>query len=236
MGPATGPVRLRRLVLPSILVSTLAAGACGFQSYVPQPLDREVVRAALEARDPDAPAVLALRRANGAEPPTWPLARYGFGDLVWVALAGHPDLVEARARVRVAQAGEDVARQRPNPTLRSAFERHSDRDPGDAPWGLALDLDLPLVNRERRAATIEQASLEAQLARIEAAQVAWRLRSRLLASHLEWRDAARQVDLADEGLQLREELVAMVEKRVALGEVDSASASPTDQIRSVGSK
>jgi outer membrane protein TolC len=208
---------LRRLLVGSILASTVAAAACSFQHYVPQPLEREGVRAAIEARDPDAPAVLALRRANGAEPPLWPLARYGFDDLVWVALADHPDLLEARARVRVAQAGGDVSRQRPNPTLRTALERHSDRDPGDAPWGLVLELDLPLVDRERRAATIEQASLAVQLARIDTAQVAWRLRSRLLARHLEWRDAVHEVELADEGLRLREELVAMIEKRIALG-------------------
>lgn len=201
----------------SVSMALLATVGCSFQDYRPSPLDRDGARAAFEARDPDAVAVLDLRRANDAVPPGWPLARYGFADLVWVALADHPELVEARARVRLAEAAEGVARQRPNPSVRAALERHSDRDPGDRPWGLALDLDLPMVRGERRASSLEQASVAAQIARIDAAQVAWRLRSRLRASHLEWRDAVRQARLADDELRWRQELVAMVDKRVALG-------------------
>lgn len=223
-------MRLRRgLSLPIVLGTILGAG-CTFQTYRAAPVDRETLVAAYEARDPDAPAIRDFRRERGAEPEAWPLVRWGFGDLAWLAWEGHPDLVAAQSQARVGEAGIAVASRRLNPSLRFTPEHHRDRDPGDRPWGLALDLDVPVVTANKRGIAREQAELAAQIARIDAAQVAWQVRSRLRARYVEWVDAQRDRESTAEEVRLREEVVALMDRRVELGHAASVDAAP-DRLR-----
>ncbi len=198
--------------------------ACVFQSYQPAPVDRDGMAAEHEAHDPGDEMIREFRRQRGAEPASWPPARWSFDDLVWLAWYGHPDLVAARSHARVGEAGIAVASRRLNPSLRFTPEHHRDRDPGQQPWGLSLDLDVPVVTADKRAIVREQAELGAQIAQIDVAQTAWQVRSRLRARYVDWVDAQRELGSFDDEVRLREEVTALMDRRVELGHAAVADA------------
>lgn len=181
----------------------LLVTACATQKYEPSPLQPQQAMEAFAAR--------SLSDAGLGEPSSW-----GLTELTKAALRLHPDLNVARAQWRAAQASEKTAAEKPNPTLSAGSEHHSQHK-GVTPWTLGLGIDIPIEAQGKREARIAQAQALSEVARLDIAQVAWNVRSRLRARFLELYEIAQQVEQLQKEENLRNKIVLLLEARVNAG-------------------
>jgi outer membrane protein, heavy metal efflux system len=193
----------------------------GCATYHPKPLFPSQTAASFEARTLDS---LDLKKHLGTnldrEIAPWPPVSWDFSMLVLAALYYHPDLDVARAKWGVAQAGVITAKQHPNPTI--GFTPQYDINPGSgipSPWILDFKLDIPIETAGKRGYRIAQANHLVEAARLNVAATAWQVRSRLRASLLNLFWAGQLVLAIERQISIQEDLVKLMEKRLAVGEV-----------------
>ncbi|MHB8166813.1 MAG: hypothetical protein ACYDDT_08595, partial [Sulfuricella sp.] len=124
--------RFSRIAAPLFLLVTALAGCA---SYAPRPLSPQASAAAFEARsltDPGLENYLAAHLHRAV--PTEPSHTWDFDRLTLAALYYHPDLGVTRAQQSVAEAGVQVSRQRPNPSLNFTPAYNADAVAGMSPW------------------------------------------------------------------------------------------------------
>lgn len=203
---------------------SLIAG-CSFQSYQAQPLDPVASSAELLAHDPRRDDFMAYLKLQGYADEQLPPAHWGLSELTYSALYFHPDLDVSRATWRRALAEEQLAGRRRNPGIATTTEHHSRTTDGVSPWTLGLVIDIPLQHPDKRRASINQASNLTTAARIEIAETAWHVRSRLHASWIDYQAATAQIALLERELTAREEISAMIETRKRAGMATSIEVS-----------
>jgi len=200
----------------AVLLPVLLAG-CAFQSYEAKPVPSAGDVARFESRRMDDPALREFMAERGDAQPEWPIRAWRLRELTLLALYYHPDIAVARQRVEVASAATVTAGRRPNPALVPAVASHSRRPDGESPWTIGLQLGLPVVTAGKREARSERAELGLEMARLDLADVAWQVRSRLRARWLNYVAAARATELAETELGVRRELVELLRARLAAG-------------------
>lgn len=185
--------------------------ACATQIYEPRPLEPVQAMESFHAR--------TLADAGLGE-----IAAWGLPELTQAALRLHPDLNVARAQWRAAQAGEITAGQKPNPTISTSGEHHSEHQ-GVSPWTLNLGIDIPIETHGKREARMEQKAALSEAARLEIAQAAWNIRSRVRARLLELYTIKQQAAQLqrEEAMQLN--IVELLEARVNAGMVAGTDLS-----------
>ncbi|MEO8418142.1 MAG: TolC family protein [Methylophilaceae bacterium] len=204
----------------ALFISGLLSG-CAFQAYRPQPIDPAQSAARYQTRDPASAEFRAYLIAQGYPANQLPLKQWGLRELTLSALFFHPQLDVARARWRAAQAGEITAGQRPDPGISGNIQNHSKTDGGISPWTYSLALDIPVETAGKRQARIDRATNLSEAARIEIGQTAWQVRSRLLNSLIEYNASLQQVQILQQELALRNEIVAMLQARFSAGLISS---------------
>ncbi|MHB1618401.1 MAG: TolC family protein [Sulfuricella sp.] len=223
--------RFSRIAAPLFLLVTALAGCA---SYTPRPLSPQATAAAFENRTLTAPGLenyLAahLSRAVPASPsPSW-----DFDKLTLAALYYQPDLGVARAQQSVAEAGVQVSRQRPNPSLNFTPAYNADAVAGMSPWILGWVLNFPIETAGRRGYRETQAAYQRDAARFHLAEVAWQVRSQVRSRMLDYDAALREQAILKQTRDLRENLLAAMQRRLAAGEaarpeVDTAQATLAD--------
>jgi cobalt-zinc-cadmium efflux system outer membrane protein len=208
----------------AIILSILLSG-CAYQTYSAKPLDIRAIASEFRARDPLGSDFQTYLKSQGYNETELPVQHWRLNTLIYSALYFHPDLDVARATWRAAQAEEKVAGQRPNPGISGDIERHSDHDNGISPWTFGLAIDIPIDIAGKRQAGMDRASSLTEAARIEIAESAWKVRSRVHASWIEWENAQRQVNLLDQEHVLRSEIAEMLEARLRAGMASSLELS-----------
>lgn len=193
MNPKTAP----------LLTLVLLLTACATQTYESKPLAPAQVAETFSAR--------TLADAGLGEVTTW-----GLPELTQAALRLHPDLNVARAQWRAVQAGETTAGQKPNPTISTSGEHHSQHQ-GVTPWTLNLGIDIPIETHGKREARMEQAAALSEAARLEIAQAAWNIRSRLRARLLELFAIEQQAAQLEREEAVHQKIVNLLEARVNAG-------------------
>lgn len=223
--------RFNHLLVPLFVVAITLAGCA---SYTPRPLSPQATASAFEARtlsDPGLENYLAahLPRAEQAESPrTWDLNK-----LTLVALYYHPDLMVARTQQAVAEAGVQVSRQRPNPSLTLTPGYNANALAGMSPWILGSMLNFPIETAGRRGYREAQAGDQLDEARFHVAETAWQVRSHVRSSMLDYDAARREAGLLEQTLALRKNQLQAMQRRLAAGEagqpeVDAAQATLAD--------
>lgn len=223
--------RFSRCAVPLFLLVTALSGCA---SYVPRPLSPQASAAAFEDRsltDPGLENYLAAhlpRAVPAGSSHTW-----DFDRLTLVALYYHPDLGVARAQQNVAVAGVQVSRQRPNPSLGFTPEYNVDAVTGMSPWILGWVLNFPIETAGRRGYRETQAAYQRDAARFHLAEVAWQVRSHVRSRMLAYDAALREQAILKQTLDLRENLLQAMQRRLATGEaarpeVDAAQAALAD--------
>lgn len=207
----------RALSAAVAIAAAISGLGCATRPYQPAPLDTELARRAFEAREPNDPALRELMNANGVATGQWPLRRWSVEHLDWLAIYQNPALSAATAQVLAARAAPAAAAPRLNPSLRVTPELHRDRPDGAKPWGLGLELDVPVMAASRREALTEQAALTIRLAELERAQLSWQIRGQVRDRYLNWVMTHDQLTLARRELALLAELNQLFEKRLSLG-------------------
>jgi outer membrane protein TolC len=184
---------------------------CATQTYEPKPLEPAQVAESFRAR--------SLADAGLGEVTSW-----GLPELTQAALRLHPDLNVARAQWRAMQAGEITAGQKPNPTLSTSGEHHSQHQ-GVSPWTLNLGINIPFETHGKREARMEQAAALSAAARLEIAQTAWDIRSRLRARLLDAYLMQQKSAQLQREMNIRAQIVALLEARLAAGLVGGTDLS-----------
>ncbi len=215
---------LATLKLSSLVFAAFLSG-CTFQIYTAKPLDLNAITSELRARDPMSTDFEAFLRNQGYADNQFPLKSWGLNELTYSALYFHPDLDVARATWRASVAAERTAGQRPNPVISVDTERHSETSGGISPWLFGLAIDIPLETGGKRQARIDRATSLSEAARIEIAQTAWKVRSRVHASWITYQASAAQSHLLEEELALRSEIVEMIEARLRAGMASSLEST-----------
>lgn len=193
----------------------LVFGCVGYQR---QPIDPERMASAFESRRLRDPGLREyMQRLQDRLDRPWPPERLDLASLTWIAYYFHPDLDVARAKVALGDAGITTAEGRPNPTVRVLSQRDVLVE-GTTPWTLGLSLDIPIETAGKRGYRIKAAEQLAAGARLDLANVAWAVRSRVRARLAELTLLQEEMNLLDEEAKLQRELVQMLERRLQLGE------------------
>lgn len=191
---------------------------CGCAHYQPQPVSVAANAAALEARSIDAPAVRQLIEQKHPEAAAnWPPSRWTPEMLTLAAIAVHPDLDVARAELDVARAALRTAAQRPNPAVNAGFE-HKATGGNGRPWVTTLSLDVPIEMAGKRGARMGQAKALVAAAAADADQAVWIVRTRAANAAVDLATSEKLAELRRAEVSLREEIVAMLAKRLEAGE------------------
>lgn len=196
----------------------LIISGCGFQRYHPQPLDPVQRMQEYRAHDPNSEVFRAYLESQGYSAEQWPIARWGIRELTLSALFFHPQLDVARAQLRASQAREVTAGQRLDPSASGTLGSSED---DEAPWIYSLGLDIPIQTANKRELNLEYARSLSEAARIEIGQTAWQVRSRLLASWIDYHAASQQAVVLQQEVDTRKEITDMLEKRLEVGMISS---------------
>ena len=199
----------------------LAASGCAGPAVHPpsQPIEPIATAAKIEARRlSDA----GLRSFAGARPEfrdrSFPPAAWDLPSLAVAALYFTSTPAEAEAKVEEAKAAEITAGARPNPTFSFSPEVVLGSFSGVSPWTLGFALDVPIETAGKRGTRVVRACRATAVARLGAAEAAWRVRSRLRAALVDLLLAERKSDLAGREADLRAKYLDLVAKRFKVGE------------------
>ena len=217
-------VVLHRIVFAGCL-SVLLAGCA---SYHPQPVSPNDNASALDSRTLDDQRLqkfiaVELDRSGKADPPpAWDLST-----LTLAAIYYHPDIAIAHAKLVGAEAAVITARQRPNPALSITNVFGQAVVAGAAiPAGAAAVTVGPVVDflietfgkREDRTARAQHL---ADSARWDLATAGWQVRAHVRTSLLNLWAAQQRLALTHRQLDLQDQLVGLLEQRLAAGEASS---------------
>lgn len=198
----------------------LLAVLSGCTAFHPRPITPVQTASAFEARTLDNPGLKAFLEHNlHHEVAPWPPGSWDLLMLTLAAFYYHPDLDVARAQWGVAEAGIITARGRPNPSVGTTPGYNSDAAGGVSPWILGFALDLPIEIAGKRGYRIAQARQLSESARLNIATVAWQVRSRLRTALFDLYAAAQTESLLQDQQTVQTELVTVLERRLASGEV-----------------
>jgi outer membrane protein TolC len=197
-------------------IALIAVAGCA--RYQPQPVSAAANVDELVSRSIDAPAVRQLieqKRPDAAV--NWPPSRWTPELLTLAAIALHPDLDVARADWNTARAALRTASERPNPTASAGVE-HKATGGNGSPWVATLSLDVPIETAGKRGARIAQAKALTAAAAADVDQAVWNVRTRAANAAVDLAMAQKLAELRRGEVALREEIVAMLEKRMEAGE------------------
>ncbi|MFO1011251.1 MAG: TolC family protein [Planctomycetota bacterium] len=206
---ARGPRTI--LALPAAL---LFAAACA--TYAPRPLDPARTAAEFRARRLDDPALVAFAKEVLPAGADFPPTAWDPTHLTLVALHENRELAAARARHAAALAGVELADVPPNPTL--GLDSEYTANTGVLPWALGFTFELPIETGGKRAARVEVARREAELARVDVEAAAWNVRSNVRTAFVRFAAAMGEDALARAELALHARRCALLEARVQAGE------------------
>ena len=197
---------------------------CGFRSYLPKPIEPNKIISKLEQRsvtDADFQTFLA---AQNYPINKLPIGLWGEKELSLSALFFHSDLNIARAQWRAAQAGQITAAQRPEIGINVGAANHSQAS-DKSPWTYSLGIDIPIITAGKREAQIAQSAGLSEAARIEIAQTAWKVHSRVAKSLLDYQYSVAQSAILKNEVALRTAIVGMLLKRMDAGMASSIEVS-----------
>lgn len=221
---------IQQLFSRAVVVGMIASGvlllpACGFQTYSAKPIDPAQSLSRYQSVDPNSEAFRRFLAAQDYPVEHFPIDRWGVRELTLAALFYHPQLNVARAQWTAARSAEITAAQRPLPGVSGGVENHSQTDGGVSPWTYSLGIDLPIETAGKRQARIDRALSLSEAARIDIAQNAWLVRSRLVASWIEYNASILQTELLQQELELRKQIVSMLDMRFEAGMISSVERS-----------
>lgn len=209
-----------RVALVAALATMLL---CSCADYQPKPLHPAATAEALESRNLDDPRLrqfIAITSENGGK--SGSLAGWGLTALTLAALYFHPDIKIAQARLAGAEAAIITARERPNPALNFTNNIVEAAvagaiPPAAAPITIGPVIDLVIETGGKREARAAQAQDLAEAARWDVSTAEWQVRGRVRDALLDIWAAHERAALTRQRLTLQDQLVELLEHRLAKG-------------------
>jgi cobalt-zinc-cadmium efflux system outer membrane protein len=195
-------------------------------TYHSKPISPAQTALTFESRTLDNPDLRRFIESNfNHEITSWPPRSWDFTTLTLVAFYYSSDLDVARAKWGAARAGVITAGERPNPSATFAPEYATHSPTGISPWILSFALDIPIETAGKRGYPIAQAEHLSAAARQNIATVAWQVRSRLRTNLLGFFAAMETDSLLKKQLRVQEEIVGLLERRLAYGAISGPVAT-----------
>lgn len=201
------------LVLPLL---ALASG-CAPYRYRAAPVSPPALAASLEARSLDDPGLRNwMQQAAGFQPSSWPLAAWDMRELTLAAYYFNPIMDVARANAATARAAIKTAAMKPNPSVSAdaGYETSS-----ESPYLLGFDFSLPIETAGKRGYRIAEAEHLSAASRIQIAETAWTVRSRVRAAIVDLIFARQTAAVLYKQEALQSEYVDLLEARLRAGEI-----------------
>ncbi len=193
---------------------------CGCVHYEPKSISALDSGKRLEARALDDAGLKAFIAANSPSlAEQWPRPAWDLAGLTLVGLYYHPSLDVARARWQAGRASIITAGARPNPSVSIAPEYNFNAASGMTPWIATIQFDVPIETGGKRRHRIVRAEQLTKAAFLQLASSAWKVRSGVRASLVEWTAARLSGELLQRQQELQSNIVAALEQRLAAGAV-----------------
>lgn len=191
----------------------------GCAHYAPKALAPAQTMSNLEARTLADAGLRAFIETNAPKAAKeWPPSSWDLRLLTLAAFHYQPDMETARAKLAAAEAAIITAGARPNPT--AAFSPTYSEPPIEffSPWTLGFTLDVPIETAGKRGYRIAQAQHLANSARLDVANTAWRVRSRVRSSLLGLYTANSTRQLLTKQQAVQNQTVGLLEDRLNAGQ------------------
>ena len=211
-----------------ILIVIIISLVSGCVHYVPQPIDPPILEQSYRARTLADPNLEQFFKANSHETAAaWPPQSMDLDALTILALYFSPDLDQARSRVAAADAAIRTARVRPNPNVNAAGGY---TDAPEGPYAFQFNFEIPFETAGKRQYRVQRAQQLTEAEHFSLAETGWRTRSRLRAALADYLISTRELEQRNAEAQIRQEIVAIYERRLEAGETSSpfVTAARTD--------
>ncbi len=210
-------------VLLSLSLSLLSS--CTHEQYQAKPLEPAAVTSKLLNKDTTSADFKSFLIRHGYAEKDLPFDTWGLNELTLCTLYFNPKLDVAKAQLVLANSTISSANQKPIPTI-GGRTAHSNQANGDIqPWAFGLEVEVPIETSNKREARVEEAQYLAEMARLDVAETAWQLRSQIAKDLLRYHEiTALQQQLSNE-VNIQDELVKILEKRVQLGVLSNTELS-----------
>lgn len=205
----------------TIIAAALAMLCAGCASYKPAPLSAVQNAQAIQARSLDDPRLqtfIAAARADGAAADGQVRENWNLGTLILAALYFHPNLDIARADLAEARAGVDTARQRPNPSLSFEDLSYGPGSPPGTAWTIAPVVNFMIETFGKREKRTAEATAMLEAARGELRSASWQVRAGVRDALIDLWAAQQRLDLLQARVEAQGQLVALLERGLAVGE------------------
>ena len=203
------------LVVVAFCVTSITG--CARYKYHPEPISPPALAATLYQRSLDDPDLRTwMKECAGFEPPSWPLKSWDLNALTLAAYYFSPDLDIARANAAAAGAAITTAGMKPNPTVGVGPGYQS---PPDSQFIMGFNFDLPIETAGKRGYRIASANRLSRASRLQLAQTAWTVRSRVRAALVDYRFAMETANRIRQQESLQATYAGLIEKRFHAGEI-----------------
>lgn len=192
-------------------------GGCAPYKYHAAPISPPVLAHGLYSRSLDDPDLrLWMKQSADFQPSSWPLETWDLNLLTLAAYYFNPDLDVARANASSANAAVTTASMKPNPSVGVGPGYES---PPDGPFIMGFNFDLPIETAGKRGYRIATATHLSQASRLQLAQTAWTVRSRVRLAFVDYLFAVNTARVLRRQESLQARYADLIERRFQAGEI-----------------
>jgi cobalt-zinc-cadmium efflux system outer membrane protein len=200
----------------SIVSISLLTG-CAKEKYQAKPIEPSQISAKLQHKDATSAEFKTYLIKQGFKESDLPFASWGLNELTLCALYFHSKLDVAKAEMALANANLETAGLKQNITLTSNLARTNQANNDIRPWAYGLNVEIPIETSNKRNIRIEEAQHLVEVARLDVADAAWQLRSKIANDLLLYHENLAQMQALSKDLKQKDVIVNLMQKRVALG-------------------
>jgi cobalt-zinc-cadmium efflux system outer membrane protein len=194
----------------------LLVSSCAIEQPV-KPINSELTTKNLLAKDPNSPVFIQYLVGQGYAEDQLPFTEWGIDELTLCALFYHTKLDVAKQELALSDLAVETAGIRNNPSVDGTFAR-SGRENGDiSPWSYGLSVNIPIETTKKRAAQIEKAEKNTEVAHMNAAETAWQLRNQIAIDYIAYHQNLTEMQLLQQEIVIQHNIINMLEKRVNVG-------------------
>lgn len=205
----------KQVTFIAIITGLLVSGCATEQPA--KPLSSELTTKNLLAKDPFSPLFKQYLIEQGYTEHQLPFIEWGIDELTLCALYFHTKLDIAKQELALSYLAIESAGVKNNPTVDGTFARSGQENEDISPWSYGLSVNIPIETTKKRAFKLEKAVKNADVARMNAAEMAWQLRNQIATDFISYHQTLAELQLIQQEITIQDHIVSMLEKRVNTG-------------------
>ena len=218
-----GKRAMNRLLLITFLLTSCAE----YQTYTTAPIDIEQTTREYRTLDIHSSEIKNWLNESDQDVSVWPKDQWDVESLVLVGQYLNADLDVAKAKVKVAEAGEITAGQKLNPKLELSTEHHSDQFDGVSPWTFGSVFSWVYQRPEKRQTRIDYAKAVTEVARLKKFEIKWQIRDQITDSYLNTIASIRKKEMLLVEKETVQDALDLLERSLEMGQVSDFEINST---------